>query len=301
MIDATLLIDPACPEGHAAAPALTALRWRYGDQLRWTITMARRPRARTLHPAAAARRLAALGDRCGMPVDVTPRARPVSSGRAARAFVATRTQRPDLAWATLRALQFAWSASNALMDRDEAIAAALWSVDGLDVPDVLAALDHDDAVAAAVAIERSLPPAPSPTLVLRDGTGGRLVARGLLPVEAYEVCLANLDGDLVRRDPPADPVEALLAFGHGLTTAELAALMGRERSAVRAALIDLAAEGVLRRAPVGDDAVWRVQRTEALLEPLGLEEAAQEALGLGALGRLEDGLGRPALDDQALV
>ena len=46
MIDATLLIDPAAPEGHAAGPALTTLRWRYGSQLRWTITMAPRPRAR---------------------------------------------------------------------------------------------------------------------------------------------------------------------------------------------------------------------------------------------------------------
>jgi len=294
MIDATLLIDPACPEGHAATPALTTLRWRYGDQLRWTITMAPRPRGRTPDPAEATRRLAELGDRCGMPVDATPRARPVSSGRAARAFVAARTQRPDLAWATLRALQFAWSASNALLDRDEAIAAALWSVDGLDVPGVLAALDHDDAVAAAVAIERALPPAPTPTLVLRNREGGRLVARGRVPVEAYEVCLSNLDGELVRRDPPAAPVEALAAFGHGLATAELAALLGRDRASTRAALIDLVAAGVVRRTPVGDDAVWK-------LEPLGLEQPPQEALGLGTLGCLEDRFGRAALDDEALV
>jgi predicted DsbA family dithiol-disulfide isomerase len=258
MIDATLLIDPACPEGHAAGPALTTLRWRYGNQIRWTITMAPRAARGPLAPAAATRRLAELGDRSGMPVDATPRARPVASGRAARAFVAARTQQPELAWATLRALQFAWSASNALLDRDEAIAAALWSVEGLDVGEVLAALDHDEAVAVATAIERTLPPTPTPTVVFRNRDGRRLVAAGLQPVEAYEVCLANLDPDLVRREPPANPVQALLAFNHGLATAELAALLALDRADARAALIDLAAEGVVRRTPLGDDAVWRL-------------------------------------------
>jgi len=277
MIDATLLIDPASSDGHAAAPALTALRWRYGDQLRWTITMAPRDARGAVAPAEATRRLADAGDRSGMPVDVTPRQRPVSSGRAARAFVAARTQRPDLAWATLRALQFAWSASNALLDRDEAIAAALWSVEGLDVADVLAALDHDEAVAAAVAIERTMPPAPTPTVVFRTADGRRLVAAGPQPVEAYEVCLANLDGDLVRREPPANPVQALLALGHGLATAELAALMERDRADTRAALIDLAAEGVLRRSPVGDDALWRLaELAEWRVDPA---ERAQLAVG----------------------
>jgi predicted DsbA family dithiol-disulfide isomerase len=258
MIDATLLIDPACPVGHAAAPALTTLRWRYGDQVRWTITMASRVAEGPVPPAVATQRLVRLGDRSGMPVDATPRERPASSGRAARAFVAARTQRPDLAWATLRALQFAWSASNALLDRDEAIAAALWPVEGLDVGEVLAALDHDDAVAVAVAIERTLPPTPTPTVVFRAPDGGRLVAAGPQPVEAYEVCLANLDSDLVRREPPVNAVQPLLAFGHGLATAELAALLGLDRADTRAALIDLAAEGVVRRAPIGDDAVWRL-------------------------------------------
>jgi predicted DsbA family dithiol-disulfide isomerase len=275
MIDATLLIDPACPDGHAAGPALTTLRWRYGNQIRWTITMAPRAGRGPLPPAAATRHLAGLGDRTGMPVDATPRARPASSGRAARAIVAARTQRPDRAWATLRALQFAWSASNALLDRDEAIAAALWSVEGLDVGDVLAALDHDEAVAVATAIERTLPPTPTPTIVFRDRDEGRLVAAGPLPVEAYEVCLANLDPELVRRDRPANPVQALLAFDHGLATAELAALLETDRVTARAALIDLAAEGVVRRTPRGDDAVWRVpEPAEWRFDPAARDQIA---------------------------
>jgi hypothetical protein len=132
------------------------------------------------------------------------------------------------------------------------------AVEGLDVGEVLAALDHDEAIAAAVAIERTLPPTPSPTVVLRAPGGQRLVVAGLQPVEAYEVCLANLDPELVRRAAPADPVAPLLGFGHGLTTVELAALLGRDRAATRAALIDLAAEGMVRRVPTGDDAVWRL-------------------------------------------
>jgi predicted DsbA family dithiol-disulfide isomerase len=258
MIDATLLIDPACPHGYAASAALTTLRWRYGDQIRWTITMAARPAETTVPPVLAAQRLALLGDRCGMPVDPTPRERPASSGRSARAFVAARTQQPALAWATLRALQRAWSASTALLDGDEAIAAALWSVEGLDVHEVLLALDHDEAVAAAVAIERTLPPTPTPTIVFRDRDGHRLVAAGPQPVEAYEVLLANLDPDLVRRDPAANAVQPLLALGHSLATAELAAVMETDRATARAALIDLAAEGVVRRTPTGDDAFWRI-------------------------------------------
>jgi predicted DsbA family dithiol-disulfide isomerase len=299
MIDATLLIDPAAPEGHAAGPALTTLRWRYGNQIRWTITMASPAARGPVAPAEATRRLVELGERSGMPVDATPRERSVSSGRAARAFVAARTQRPDLGWATLRALQFAWSASNALLDRDEAIAAALWAVEGLDVVEVLVALDDDEAVAAAVAIERTLPPTPSPTIVFRDAAGRRLVAAGPQPIEAYEVCLANLDPDLVRRDPPANPMQALLAFGHGLATAELATVLERDRSATRAALIDLVADGVLRRTPMGDDALWRADPSP--LEPLGVQQPAQEALRLGTLRRVEDLLGCAPLDDQPLV
>jgi predicted DsbA family dithiol-disulfide isomerase len=275
MIDATLLIDPACPDGHAAGPALTTLRWRYGNQIRWTITMAPPAARGPLAPAAATRRLAELGDRSGMPVDATPRERPASSGRAARAFVAARTQQPDLAWATLRALQFAWSASNALLDRDEALAAALWSVEGLDVGEVLAALDHDQTVGVATAIERTLPATPTPTIVFRDRDGHRLVAAGPQPVEAYEVCLDNLDPDLVRRERPANPVQALLAFDHGLATAELAALLELDRPATRAALIDLAAEGVLRRTPRGDDAVWRLaEPSEPRFDAVGRERVA---------------------------
>jgi hypothetical protein len=262
MIDVTLYADPSCPHGHAAGPALTVLRWRY-PQLRWSFSMARRADA-PADRVAAARARAAAGERSGMPVDAVPRLRAASSGRSARAFVAARMVAPERAWAVLRALQLAWSASTALLDEDEAIAAALWSVDGLDVVDVLAAMDDAD-VARATATERRRPALVTPALVFSCG-GRALVARGLQPVEAYEVLLANLV-PLAPRAAPASVAEALAAFPHGLATAELAALLGVDRGSVRAQLVDLLALGAARRLVVGDDAVWRLCVSEAEAEP----------------------------------
>ena len=34
-ITITHFSDPGCPFAYSALPALTALRWRYGDQLAW--------------------------------------------------------------------------------------------------------------------------------------------------------------------------------------------------------------------------------------------------------------------------
>lgn len=81
-----------------------------------------------------------------------------------------------------------------------------------------------------------------------------------------DTALANLDASLDRRPPPADAAEALSAFPHGLTTAEVAAIL-RPVDLVDADL--LAAErqltlligdrGVVCE-PVGSDALWRLPR-----------------------------------------
>ena len=36
-IRVTHFTDPGCPWAYSAAPALAALRWRYGDQLDWDL------------------------------------------------------------------------------------------------------------------------------------------------------------------------------------------------------------------------------------------------------------------------
>ena len=38
-IKTTLFIDPACPWGYSASPALRVLEWRYGEQLRWRLVL----------------------------------------------------------------------------------------------------------------------------------------------------------------------------------------------------------------------------------------------------------------------
>ena len=39
MIEVTHFTDPGCPWAYSASPAHTTLRWRYGEQLRWTLVM----------------------------------------------------------------------------------------------------------------------------------------------------------------------------------------------------------------------------------------------------------------------
>ena len=36
-ISVTHYTDPGCPWAYSATPALTVLRWRYGDQLEWRL------------------------------------------------------------------------------------------------------------------------------------------------------------------------------------------------------------------------------------------------------------------------
>ena len=38
-MEVTHFTDPGCPWAYSAWPAHTTLRWRYGQQLRWTVVM----------------------------------------------------------------------------------------------------------------------------------------------------------------------------------------------------------------------------------------------------------------------
>ena len=103
----------------------------------------------------------------------------------------------------------------------------------------------------------------APSLVLTAGGGASLEAGGFQPVEAYDVCIANLDRTLERRAPAEDPLEALAAFDVALATREIAAVMAkgmdpRDDEGVERALITAAAEGRVTREAVGDGALWRL-------------------------------------------
>ena len=243
-------------------------------------------------PARAARN-ALRFRRYGMPFATEPRARLIASARACRAIVATRLLDPEREIAVHRALQQAWFNTTLLLDVDEDIARALARVAGLDVDAIVAALD-DERVAAAYAADREATRSAAggateaqgraansdgrvrytaPSLVFEldaptgDGPGApagvrRLEAGGFQPVEAYDLCLANLDPGLDREPPPDDPLPALRRFPDGLVTQEVAAIMAPrneppDRDAAESALIELAGEGAVRRIALGDDALWQ--------------------------------------------
>jgi hypothetical protein len=104
----------------------------------------------------------------------------------------------------------------------------------------------------------------APSLVLRrDDTC--LEAGGFQSIEAYDVCLANLDPSLERRAPATSGAEALSAFPDGLTTQETAAIMSHplapvDRTTAEHSLLDAVADGAAERLPLGDDALWRPRR-----------------------------------------
>ena len=287
---ATLYTDPACPWAYSATPALTVLRWRYRDQLDWRIvTIGLREEAGPPAPsggytparqAAGSRR---FRDRFGMPITAAPRPRPVATARACRAVVATRLAHPGREFAVLRALAFAWFNSTLLLDEDEAIAAALAGVEGIDAAALVAALDSD-AVAEAYAADRAqarsaaggatefqgkaavsdgLVRYTAPSVVFEAADGRHLEAGGFQPLEAYDVLIANLDTSLERFAPPeSGPLELLEHFPAGLCTQEVAALLAgnlvdTDRPGAEDALLELVAEGRARREPLGDDAIWR--------------------------------------------
>lgn len=285
---ATLFTDPACPWGYSANPDLTVLKWRYADGISWRYVMiglaesAERYVNAGYTPERMVAGYAGFRRRFGMPFQAAPRERVTGTGRVCRAVVATRLQDPSLEWAAIRALQFRWFTTDALLDDDAEIRGALQTVDGLDAAAVTAALDdkatedayqHDRAharTAAGGATEYQGKSAntdgterfTAPSVLFSNSTGRTLEAGGFQSLEAYDVLVANLDRTLPRRGPATSAAEVLAAFPAGVTTQEVAAVLAPsltepDRAAAEAALLDLYAAGAARRTPLGDDALWR--------------------------------------------
>jgi protein-disulfide isomerase-like protein with CxxC motif len=286
-IAVTHYTDPGCPWAYSASPALAVLRWRYGDQLSWrlvTIGLAEDPK-RYVDLGYTPARMAAGNlhfRRYGMPFLPEPRARVAATGRACRAIVATRLLAPEREGDVLRALQFGWFTTTLVLDEDADIARALEGVDGLDVEAVLAAIDDERTLAGYEADKsetRTAEGGPThfqgkarqsdgpvrfsaPSLVF-ESDGRRLEAGGFQPVEAYDVLIANLDPTLERHPAPEAPLQALARFPGGLVTQEVAAIMAQnnqspDRADAERALIELVGEGLARRTPLGDDALWQI-------------------------------------------
>jgi len=286
-IRTTLYTDSACPWAYSATPAITALRWRYRDQLDWRLVMiglrdeTESQRAAGYTPARMASSARRFRDRYGMPFAAAPRERLMASGRACRAVVATRLAHPGREFAAQRAIAFAWFTTALMLDEDDAIATALAGVEGIDAKAVAAAIgspEVEEAYEADKAQARSAAGGPTefqgkaavsdgkvrftaPSVVF-ERDGARLEAGGFQPLEAYDVCVANLDTTLERHLPPEDHAELLAHFPEGLCTQEVALCMAGnlidvERAATEDALLDLVSAGRATREPLGDDAIWR--------------------------------------------
>lgn len=287
-IDVTEFSDPGCPWAYSANPDLVALRWRYGDGLRWRLVLIGLTEEREQYlrrgytPQRAARGQRRFA-RFGMPFSHEPKPSVAATARMCRAVVATRLHAPELERAAFRALQFGQFTTALVMDEDASLRTQLATVDGLDADAIVAALDRPEVseayeadrawsrTAAGGATEfqgkhaRSDGPVryTAPSLLLRAQDGTTLEAGGFQSLAAYDVCIANLDRSLARREPASRAVEALEAFPFGLTTAEIAAIMTPDLEvpdpiAVEAELIDAMAERGVRRTPLGDDALWQL-------------------------------------------
>ena len=287
MIEVSHYSDPACPWAYSAGPAIAVLRWRYGAQLGWRhvmIGLAETPERYLRNgytPERSALSNARFRKSYGMPFTTEPRAGVSGTARRCRAVVATRLHAPELEWAAFRALQFATFTTALTVEEDESLRWALGHVAGLDVDEVVGSLD-DPVVSAAYEADKAeartaeggatefqgkaaATDGPvrytAPSLVFAAPGGRRLEAGGFQPIEAYDVCVANLDPTLLRRQPPEDVAELLTALPEGLTTAEVAACLADgndrpDRDSAEATLIAAVARGAARREPLGSDALW---------------------------------------------
>jgi 2-hydroxychromene-2-carboxylate isomerase len=286
VIGVTHFTDPGCPWAYSACPAHTTLRWRYGDQLRWTLVMiglteeAAQYEARGYTPTRSALGIERFR-RFSMPFQVTPKPRLSATSPGCRAIVATRLVAPELQDAALRALQFAQFTTTGTLDDPDTLRSALATVEGLDADAVVARIDDPDVVEAYEAdraAARTAAGSPTefqgraantdgavrytaPSLMFTGADGQRLEAGGFQPLEAYDVVVANLDPGLERRPPAEDAIEVLGAFPYPLTTAEVAAVMAEhlavpDMAAAEAALIEATGDGLVSRRPVGDGSLW---------------------------------------------
>jgi len=284
-ISVTHISDPGCPFAYSAMPFITALQWRYGDQLAWRHVLIGLTERREQYEQRGYTPLrSAQGNlrfrRFGMPFATVVKPHVAATARACRLVVATRLTRPELEWPVFRALQFTQFTTPLAFDTDEALRDAVARVPGLDADDLLARLDSDEVTAAYEADRaesRSAEGSPTafqgkaaqtdgpvrftaPSLLFEGPDGRRLEVGGFQPLEAYDVAIANLDPTLDRREAPEDVAELLRAFPHGLTTREvstvLAGLFGPDDEDAERRLVEVAARGDAQPAALGDGTLW---------------------------------------------
>ena len=131
--------DPGCPWAYSASPALATLRWRYGAQLDWKLTLiGLTERAQQYVDRGYTPQRQARGYRnfrqYGMPFQTQPKHHVAATSRACRAVVAARMEDPALGDAAFRALQLMQFTTPLVLDEDGDLATGLRRVPGLDAP-----------------------------------------------------------------------------------------------------------------------------------------------------------------------
>jgi protein-disulfide isomerase-like protein with CxxC motif len=284
-LEVTHYSDPGCPWAWSASPAIATLQWRYQDQLAWRHVMIGLTESGAVYegrgytPARSARGYRDFRKR-GMPFATTPRERIHGTWPMCRVVVAARLLAPEREWAVFRALQFAQFTTTLFMEDGEHLKQAIAHVPGIDPDAIIEAAgseeterafeaDRDDARSAAGGPTefqgksanydgRVRFTAPSIRFTAGDRT---LEAGGFQSIEAYDVCVANLDTSLDRRSHAEGAAEILPEFPDGLTTAEVAQIMTPNNGfpdlgAAEDSLISLVGEGKAQRDPYGHDALW---------------------------------------------
>ena len=285
MVDVLHLTDPGCPWAWSASPAIAALRWRFGDGLRWRHAMiGLTERAEQYEQRGYTPLQSAIGynkfRRYGMPFAPHVKRRVSATAPACRTVVAARLHDPKLEWWTLRALQIAQFTTPGRLEERDTLLAALERfqlptselVDAIDSAEVLETYEADRALArsaadtpAEVQNRTATTDGPvrytAPSLVFeRDGQ--RMIAGGFQPLEVYDVLLAHLAPDLERRGAPESVAHMLAEIPEGVFTAEAAAILCPHHLDVpdvpgaEARMLEAVAAGEARRIDVGDSALW---------------------------------------------
>ena len=145
--------DPGCPWAYSASPALATLRWRYGAQLDWKLTLiGLTERAQQYVDRGYTPQRQARGYRnfrqYGMPFQTQPKHHVAATSRACRAVVAARMEDPALGDAAFRALQLMQFTTPLVLDEDGDLATGLRRVPGLDAQAIVARIDDPDVVEA---------------------------------------------------------------------------------------------------------------------------------------------------------
>jgi predicted DsbA family dithiol-disulfide isomerase len=252
-VSITEFTDPTCPYAFSAAPALLALSWFYGDQLKWRRRMVvlsestEDNRAKDLTADVAVQGAVTLGARYGMPLSHERPDDVVVSLPGNIAVKAVERGRPELADRYFRALQVAWHSQRRVIDRHETLV-ELADECGIEQaeferliadPAVLEDLAEDKRAArsplpaatgpldhklAGPAGERRYT-CPSLEFAAAGERGQALVAPGIQNFAVYEALLANVAPELERRAAPNEVDEVLEWAAWPLAAAEVAELM----------------------------------------------------------------------------